>query len=408
VLFTASTTTGGYEDASLAVLSLESGAWKTVHTGGYHGRWIPTGHLIYVRQGTLFAVQFDADRHEVRGTPVPLLDDVGGQATVGAGNFDVSRNGTLVYLFGEQLRRNTPMVWLDASNKMEPMAIKPGVYSGLRVSPDGHRLVFVAGQPINTDIQVYDWQRDTLTRLTSDAKGNLHPVWAPDGKHVVYATRSAEGYSIRWIRADGPVESQVLFQSKNELRPSSFNKDGTRLGFAQDSPETGMDLWILPLDLTNPDRPQPGSPEPFLRAPGGQMHTTWSPDERWIAYQNRGSVYVQSFPGPGGRWQVSDEGRNPKWSVTGSELFYEGPDGGVMVVSYRARGDGFIAEKPRPWSAARILDSGIYGSIDPAPDGERLAALPAAVEEAAGDARSLQFMFFVNFFDEVRRRVPER
>jgi hypothetical protein len=109
-----------YEDANLEVLSLETGQWKVVHRGGYFGRLLPSGHLIYIHQGTLFAVSFDLDRLETRGTPVHLLDDVAANPGTGGGEFDFSRNGTFLYL-GGQPRNPTPIVWLDSSGKTQPL-----------------------------------------------------------------------------------------------------------------------------------------------------------------------------------------------------------------------------------------------------------------------------------------------
>ncbi len=268
VLFTSTTVAGAYKDASIEVLSLKTGQRKAVQRGGYFGRYLPTssraGHLVYVRQGTLFAVGFDLDRLEVRGTPAPLLEDVAGDAFAGAAQYDVARNGTLVYLSGKSSAANWPVAWMDSTGKMQPLLAAPGQYYTPRFSPDGKRLALAVGPFARGDIQVYDLQRDTMTRLTFTQR-SFEPVWTPDGKHIAFVSQSPGANSIRWIRADGAGEAQLLVESKADLRPYSFSSDGKRLAFHELAVDTGADLWTLPLDVSDPEHPKPGKPELFLR-----------------------------------------------------------------------------------------------------------------------------------------------
>ncbi len=292
VLFTGSTVIGNYEDANIEVLSLKTGQWKVVQRGGYFGRYLATsngaGHLVYVHQGTLFAAGFALDRLEVRGTPAPLLEDVAGNPALGGGQYDISRNGTLVYLSGKSSTASWPVAWMDNTGKTQPLLAVPGQYFSPRFSPEGKRLALAAGPFGGGDIQVYDWQRDTMTRLTF-TQANLFPVWTPDGKHIAFQFRSPSGYSIRWVRADGAGESQLLLESKGELRPYSFSPDGQRLAFAELGVDTAFDLWTLPLDVSDPEHPKPGKPELFLQTPFNEREPAFSPDGRWIAHASNES-----------------------------------------------------------------------------------------------------------------------
>jgi Tol biopolymer transport system component/predicted Ser/Thr protein kinase len=419
VLFTSTTVDGRYEDASIEVLSLKSGQWKVVQGGGYFGRYLPTsngaGHLVYLHQGTVFAVGFDLDRLEVRGTPVPVLEDVAGDAFAGAGHYDVARNGTLVYLSGKSSVANWPVVWMDSTGKMQPLLAAPGQYYTPRFSPDGKRLALAVGPVSGGDIQVYDWQRDTMTRLTF-TQANLFPVWTPDGKHIAFGVRSPRANSMRWIRADGAGEAQTLLESKGELRLHSFSPDGKRLAFAEMGVDTGFDLWTLPLDMSDPEHPKPGKPELFLRTPFDEYDPAFSPDGRWIAYgsneSGRYEVYVRPFPGGApsgsGKWQISTGGGlHPIWSRDGRELFYKALDDHIMVAAYTASADSFAANKPRPWSNTQILQPSGFQvwNLDLAPDGKRFAVFPRP--EATGEQKgSVHVTVLLNFFDELRRRVP--
>jgi Tol biopolymer transport system component/predicted Ser/Thr protein kinase len=259
VLFTAGTVIGDYDSGSIEVLSLKTGQVKVIARGGYFGRYVATstrtGELVYVHQGTLFGVPFDPNRLEARGTPAPLLEDVAADPTTAGGQFDFSRNGTFVYVSGKQSALLWPLVWLDSTGKTEPLLAMPGAYYSPRLSPDGKRLAFsVSGR----DIEVYDWERDSTTKLTFTGQQNKLPVWTPDGSHIVFSSQSLTGYSLLWIRSDGAREAQPLMESKNDLRPYSFSPDGKRLAFAQAAPQTGLDLWTAPLDLSDPEHPKAG------------------------------------------------------------------------------------------------------------------------------------------------------
>jgi eukaryotic-like serine/threonine-protein kinase len=152
-----------------------------------------------------------------------------------------------------------------------------------------------------------------------------------------------------------------------------------------------------------------GTPEPFLKSGSRDRYPSFSPDGRWLAYSSSESgtfeVYVRAFPPPpsgqGGRWQISNTGgTQPRWSHSGHELVYQSGDQ-LMAASYTVNGDTFVAEKPRVW----IAKLGGVGLWDLAPDGKRVAVVtPAGSAEEATQEHHV--VFFQNFFDELRRRVP--
>jgi Tol biopolymer transport system component len=180
VLFTASTSGTGFDGANIEVMSLADHRTKTLVRGGMFGRYLPSGHLVYVSNGTLFAVPFDLDTLLVRGTPSPVLNDVAYSRANGSAQFDFSRRGTLVYLSGGATGGGQfTAQWVDAAGKTQPLLTKADNYIYPRLSPDGTRLALSAG-----DIWIYDWQRDTMTRLTFIG-GAGAAVWSPDGRYIV-------------------------------------------------------------------------------------------------------------------------------------------------------------------------------------------------------------------------------
>jgi Tol biopolymer transport system component len=400
VLFTANATPTGFDGANIEVMSLADHRRKTLVRGGTFGRYLPSGHLIYVNRGTLFAVPFDVDRTEVRGTPSPVLDQANYSTVTGSAQLDFSQTGTLIYRSGGAGGGLFTVQWLDAAGKAQSLLAKPDAYLRPSLSPDGNRLAISS----LADIWVYEWQRDTMTRLTFGSTTSTYPIWSPDGRYILY--QAAGGMS--WTRSDGSGKPQPLTQSKNLQFPWSFTPDGKRLAFNEVDPETGFDLWTVALESDGAGL-RAGKPEPFLQTPFDERHASFSPDGRWMAYSSNESgsfqVYVRAFPDKGGKWQISNSGgMYPRWSRNGHDLFFRTEDSQIMVAGYIVKGDSFVADKPRVWSEKKIANVGLLANYDLAPDGKRIVALMPA-EKAEGQKAENHLIFLMNFFDEVRRRT---
>ena len=423
ILFTLASTRVAFEDASIAAVSLKTGGIKILVRGGYFGRYLPTGdaigHLVYVHEGVLFAVPFDPARLELRGTAVPMLEDLAADPSSGAGQFSFSEvtngPGTFVYKTGKASAQSWPVWWLYNSGKTQSLIATPSFYMAPRFSPDGQRVALVQLAGSDRRLLVYDLQREQMSRLPFNSQQQgFYPIWSPDGKHIVFRFSSAGGFSLGWIRADGAGESQHVLETKNSVFPYSFFPDGRRLAYHELDPDSGYDLWTLALDVSDRDHPKPGKPEPFLRTPANERHPAVSPDGRWIAYESDESgsseVYVRPFPmspgGLGGKSQISRfGGQMPIWSRDGKELFFENLDNRIMVTDYEGKNDSFVPGKPRVWSDQQLQDLNGVLNYDLAPDGKKFAIFPElkAPAEEKGD---VHIAFLLNFFDELRRRVP--
>jgi serine/threonine-protein kinase len=393
VLFTASSSLSNMDNANIEAVVLKTGEVKTVQRGGYYGRYLPSGHLVYAHQGVLFGAKFDLERLEVRGTPVPLLEDVATNPNTGGGQFDFSTEGTFVYAAGKNVAQGWQIAWLDASGKMQPLLAALGAYVHPRLSPDGRKLAVVG----NGDIYVHDLERDTNTRLTFTGHENS-PVWAPDSKHLIFQSTS-NGSSFSWVRSDGAGEALQLLLQAISSTPWSLSREG-RLAYFERNPDTGIDLWTVLLDLSDPDHPRPGKPELFLRTPANETVPRFSPDGRWIAYRSSESgeyqIYVRPFPSAGGgKWQIStDGGLYGLWSNNGRQLFYVTTDNRIMVVDYAVEGASFVPGKPRLWSDKQLFYTGAM-NLDLAPDGKRFVVL--AMPETASGAKSSVHVTIVGF-----------
>jgi serine/threonine protein kinase/Tol biopolymer transport system component len=411
VLFTSSTNGGDFEGAEIVVYSTASGQRKTVQRGGFYARYLPIGQLVYVHDGTVFAVPFDLQRLEVTGQPAPILEGVATNFTNGAAQYSFSDTGNLVYVAGRTGAQNVSIYWMNREGKFQPLRETPGDYRNPAFSPDGKRLALEINDGKRSDIWVYEWERDALTRLTFAGESNGYPVWTPDGQRIVYSSIEKGGVNnLWWIRADGAGDAQRLAESKSPQYLSAWRPDGKVLAFRQVNPETNSDVMTLPIEGSEKSGWKPGKPKPFVNSAFADAEPAFSPDGRWLAYHSNetGSfeVYVRPFPGPGGKWQISSGGGlDPKWSRNGKELFYRTPDSKIMVATYTTSGDSFHADKPQLWSPGQFTDrgGGIF-NFDLHPDGKRFAVLKTPGTEQTAAVNKVNFIF--NFFDQLRRIVP--
>jgi serine/threonine-protein kinase len=398
--------TGGAAGApNVQVLSLATGEVKIVIGAGYCGRYVPSGHILYVDRNTLFAVCFDIDTLETRGEPLPIVDDVADDVTDRSAHFDFATDGTLVYLSREAVTSDRTIAWMDRSGQVEKLLDARGRYAHLFPSPDGRRLAFVSGQ----DIWVLDVKRARPSRVSLNTSGNQWPVWAPDSEHLVFSAqnRNGTGRSLWWLRADGAEEPLILFESADELHPSSVSPDGKHVAVHRRSAETLYDIWMLPLDCTDPDRPRPGKLEVFLRTPLNEWGAVFSPDGRWVAYYSEesgtGEIYVRPFRGRGGPWVVSSggiSGTMAHWPGGGQALYYLSTDRHIMEVAYTDEGNSFVADEPQRWSEATLP----LAAFNLSPDTRR--AIIATPAEPVDARHSLHVTFLLNLSDELRRRAP--
>jgi serine/threonine-protein kinase len=388
------------------VMTLADRKRKIVARGGHSPRYVSaadgSGYLIYTNKAALFAIPFDQERLETRGTAVRMLDDIAHNSLNKNGQFDISRTGTLVYRKGNEASTQMTVQWVDVTGRKEPLRATPGTYEHPSLSPDGGRIVLTIAEGGDRDVWVFDPQRDAMTRLTFGGY-NVDPTWSRDGHSVVYSTL---GKGLFRVRADGASQPQLLMPHRGFLRPWSFTPDGKRLAYFEiylAKPQ----ILTLPLVDQN-GQWKGGEPERFSKNTYAERVPSFSPDGRWLAYESdesgRVEVYVRSFPPPasgqGGKWQISNNGGSgARWSRSGPELAYRAGDQ-VMAVKYKVSGDTFVAEKPR----LRIAKLGGI-DWDLAPDGRRVAVL-TPVRSGEAPVREHEVVLLLNFIDELRRRVP--
>jgi serine/threonine-protein kinase len=405
VLFNASVSYGNYNESEIAVLTLKDHRRKTlIEHAGMYPRYLPSGHLVYISKGALFAVPFDLERLEVRGSATRLME-VSSNPNLAYGEIDFSRTGMLAYRTGGDEGLRT-IRWLDADGKSAPLWDEPASYLFVRLSPDGSRVASLVSQGSNTDLWTYDWQRGGKTRLTNGLPDSAYPVWSRDGQFVVF--HSVGG--LLWTRADGAGKPQPLTRSTNMQLPTSFTPDGTRLVYSEQIPGASGEIRTVPVEYSG-GAMRAGESQLFVKTATANGMAAFSPDGRWLAYADaeggRYEVSVRAFPDNGTRVQVSTGGGTwPTWVQNGHELFYNTEDQRIMVVDYSLKGGLFVAGKPRVWFGKQLANIGLGGTYDLARDGKRLIVVmpPASAEPLSAQNH---VMLALNFFDEVRRRVGQ-
>jgi serine/threonine-protein kinase len=388
----------GFDEAKIVVQSLESAERRVLIEGGSFARYA-RGHLIYSREGALLALPFDPERLEATGVPVAVLEWVKWFPINGAAQFTLSHDGSLAYVPGDgQWEEPRRLVWVDRQGNAVPLTDDARLFYDPALSPDGQKLAVSIAHRGNSDLWVYDLERDTLTRLTSTGGEEEGPIWTPDGKRVTYYYSMAGPFQMLWMPVDGSSKPERILEAKFSQRPESWSPDGRLLVFSEQNPTTGFDLWLLDLQ-------EDGEPKPLLDTPFHERHAKISPDGRWMAYvsneSGRDEVYARPFPEPGGRWQISsDGGDNPTWSPDGRKLFYR--DGDTMMVVHVGVEPEFSASIPEllfEWRyPSRVFEGQYRRHYDVAPDGNRFVMIQG---QEAATSRKLHVV--LNWIDELAR-----
>ena len=313
----------------------------------------------------------------------------------GLAQFCFSRLGLLVYIPGGIEGAERRLVWVDRKGMVKTWVGPPRAYWFPRLSPDGRRLSVQIGT-VSSEVWTYDLRGETPPRLTFEADNNL-PIWTPDGKRLTFASNKLGAMNLFWKPADGSPAEERLTTSEYTQLPSSWSPDGEMLAFEEYHPSTGSDLWILPL---KGDR----KPRPFLRTQSDEGDAAFSPDGRWLAYvsnySGRYEIYVQPFPGPGGKWQISTEGGTaPLWARNGRELFYLNGDK-MMAVEITIH-PTFTVGKRRLLFEGRYQKVGPRANYDVTPDGQRFVMVQVRERESA----PVQLNVVTNWFEDLKRRV---
>jgi Tol biopolymer transport system component len=385
----------------VAAQSVEDETRQVLAVGGINSLYSPSGHLLFsTLTADLMATAFDPFRLDDPREPAVLVAQ-----GIDPFNFALSKNGTLLSMPAMTAGSATPvgvgrLVWVDRNGGVTQAIDEENVFSRPRLSPDGRRVaVEIFSSTSSKDIWIYDLERGTRTRLTTSDATDQDPLWTPDGSTIVFASNRSGRSNLYQKAVDGSGEAEPFPTIEFNTEASSFSPDGKVLAFYQRAvgSDQNRDIWTMSLDGER-------KTTPFVATPFNERSPAFSPDGRFIAYASdesgRDEIYVQPYPGPGGRVVVSrGGGREPVWSRDGQELYYR--RGNEIWSAPVGLGGTFEVETPqRVFQVRFVPERTVSGSLtyDVHPDGRFIVVQPSE--------QSSQLQVVLNWFEELNERVP--
>ena len=375
--------------AKIIVLTLKTGERKTLIDPGRDARYLPSGHLVFMRGDDMMAVRFDPQRLEVMGAPVKVLANVQ-SAGNGSSQFSFSPSGALVYI---PPAAEPQLSYVTLDGKVRDLDMLPASTFGIRVSHDGKQLVFNT-QGADEAVWIYDFASKKQRQLVNAARG---PLWALDDKHVLYIMgneSATEMEKLYWQKADGSDKPELLVDKSRA--PESWSTQDQLLSFITRKVGATLDYDIWTSSLRDKKA------KPLIDTPVSAQHSSrFSPDGKWIAYVSNESgvfeVYVQPFPLTGAKYKVSKkpDSLHPVWSPDGRQLYF---DDQQRMYSVQVRTQpSFQTSEPVAMPISGFVAGGVNGrrQWDMTPDGKQFIMVFFKHE-----IRTLS-----RFADEVRSRV---
>jgi eukaryotic-like serine/threonine-protein kinase len=352
---------------AIFVGSLDSDEKRFVVEATANAAYVAPGYLLFYRDRTLLAQSFDPKAFSLTGEPTTILTEIQYLPQVRRAVFAVSDNGTLVAQTGTAVAVSQP-VWFDRKGKEVGVVGTPDVYGNVFLAPNGR---FVAtdkadmGSQNVVDIWTYELQRENAKRLTFDPSLNSVPIWSPDATRLVFASNRPFRFDLFIKNSDGAQEEKNIVHDDVQKYPTDWSRDGKYILYTR-----GADLWSVTLPELKSSL--------FLKAPSVLRNGQFSPDGKWVAYASnetdKWEIYVTSFPGAQGKWQVSTGGgEQPRWRGDGKELFYLSSDAKMMATPVTT-GANFDAGTPvalfqaTPRPPVLVYDLFVY---DVSRDGQR-------------------------------------
>jgi Tol biopolymer transport system component len=333
----------------------------------------PPDLILYAQEGALVAQRIDLQTWELTGEPMTVARQVAVDLGNGLTAVAAASAGTIGYRAQPAQRQ---LAWIDRTGARvaslgDADTAQPG---NVQVAPDGRAVALSRTINGNTDIWLMDATRATRRRFTLDASLDTGPLWSPDGSRVVFASDRRAGNLDLYEKPTNAAEGErVLLESAQDKFPNDWSPDGRFILYRSTDPTTRNDLWALPLFGDQ-------KPLPVAETRGSETFGQFSRDGRWVAYQSdesgRPEIYVQPFPGPGAKIQISSDGGSaPEWRADGRELFFVSEDR-LMAVSLADKGT--VVEPGTPTALFPVPE----GPHVPSADGQRFLVL-AIVEEAS-------------------------
>jgi serine/threonine-protein kinase len=393
-----------WDKAEVVVHSLQTGKRKTLVSAGSEGRYLPTGHLVYMVEGTMMAARFDLRTLEVTSGDVPIVEGIrrSSPAVGNASQFGISDTGVLAYVPGPVRAGQDDVFLYDQKGEMTALKLPRGTYAYPRVSPDGQSIAVETSDTKQAMISLYDLSgTSSLRRLTFGGNNRL-PIWSADGKRVAFQSDREGDLAIFWQPVDGGTAERLTRPEPGTSHvPESWAPKEEMFLFSS-TKEGETTLWTFSVQDRKASR--------FgdVTSSGVPTNAVFHPTGRLVAYQageagvGEATTYVQPFPPTGAKYEIGRGGR-PMWSRDGKELFYVPAPSQFRVVSVRTE-PVFGFSPPAPvLRRFGLAPPAIARPYDILPDG-RIVSVDAV--NLAGDQQSQQIQVVLNWFEELKAKLP--
>jgi Tol biopolymer transport system component/tRNA A-37 threonylcarbamoyl transferase component Bud32 len=355
------------EKNGIYVGSLDSKETKRILDTDFNAVYAEPGYLLFMRESALMAQPFDADSLKLTGDAFQLADQVAVRTLDQMSLCSVSESGVLVYRSGGEAV-NSELNWRDRTGKKISQVGPVGNYWSIWLSPDEKRVAVERLERGTGDIWLMDIARNIPTKFTFDPGWEFAPVWSPDGRIVFSSTKGVGPPNLYVKPASGSSNEELLLESNSVKIATDWSSDGKLILYSEENAKGKNDLWVLPLEG---DR----TPRPLVRDEFNKWGAKFSPDDKWVAYvsdkSGRAEVYIQPFPGPGEKYQVSTSGGfNPSWRRDGKELLYISNDRKLMALEWNA-GATFEPGLPKALFDIRTRGGGSRTIYAVSSDGQR-------------------------------------
>lgn len=343
---------GSQETDGILVGSLEGDAPRPVVTGVRSAPiFSPAGYVLFVKDRALMAQAFDTERLQTTGAALTVAAGVDAAGNRG-GITPVTASATGTLVFRATARPRSRLVWFDRTGKTHETVTEPGTHSNIALSPDGTQVAYDTNVAGRGDIWLHDFARKLATRLTFTDVNTAGPIWTPDGKSIVFRTL---GNTIARVGVGTTGDVETLAQLSSNAYVDGITPDGQALIYVVTGINDPRHVFALPLAG---DR----KPVPITSGAFREAFPRLSPDGHWLAYISNQTgvdqIYIQSFPSPRERLQVSvSGGATPAWSANGKELYYLAPDG-VLTAAAVTTTPALHVSAP-----AALFTPPLYGSI---------------------------------------------
>jgi Tol biopolymer transport system component len=367
----------GDNTLQISVGTLDSNESKPLLRNNSNAIYALPGYLLFRRDGTLMAQRFNADHLQLAGEAFAIAEEIGFGLQTHQGSFSVSGNGILAYQSGAAGK--TEFTWMDRGGAQGRISGSAGYYTSLSLSPDGKQIAFTEAdyKTQSVDIWLMQTADDSTSRFTLPQRSGFMPIWSPDSSQIAFASTRDGPPNLFQKVATGAGDDQALFRSPIPKLPCDWSPNGLFIAYSMIHPETGWDVWVLPLGKDQ-------KPSAFLNSRFNEGQARFSPNGHWIAYvsdeSGRNEVYVRPFPPAAGQWQVSTAGGSqPRWRRDGQELFYRAADRKLMARDVDTNAASFsLSGAPKTMLATSI---GRWKDYEIAPDGQQIL-VNRLIEEA--------------------------